>query len=820
MSFSRAEWQRLDEAIQAALVVAEDERDPVLERLLTDRPDLLAMARAAIVHDAELPGVGELAPDLLGVLASTDLEIPDHGMSGKRLGPWQIVRPLGRGGMGAVYLGERADGMFERRVAIKLLPWALQSAELINRFERERNILAGLCHPGIAQLIDGGTTEDGSPYLVLEYIDGESITEHCDRLALSLRRRIRALLAVMQAVQFAHRNLVVHRDLKPANIMVDRDGRIKLLDFGIAKLLEDVSNPGLTEPLGARMTPDYAAPEQILGERVTAASDVYALGCLAFRLLAGSVPLSLKGCSLSQMVDTVQHRERPALSQVAASGRLPAGVRPGDFSRDLDAILGKALQADPDQRYGSAGEFQADLQRLLDGLPVHAHAAGRWYRTGKFIARHRKGVAATSLSFLVLASTAGIALFQADQARQQRDEAQAITTVLKDLMQLADPDVGMGHRIDARSILNTAIDKLIHEVGARPETRVALLEELTETLIAFELPDDALRAHHVIHDLQRARYGPDHPATLAALRGHAMALREQRRHFEQTEQMFLDLLDRRRRLLGDDHPDTAESYWDLGFLYLRYADSSHPGRQRVVDLIRQAHEIFVASLGPDHLLSARTLFDLGLATTDIELKIERMRRGLEIRARQVSQDDLQLLQHQGDLALVLSAAGQVSEGIDLGERAVAGYQATRGELHPVSIMLLNNLAGMYRDHGRYTEALETYRRVDELVRVVVPENHTRRAYSQYGIGRTLNALGQAAEAEPFLREAIRILEVNRRHNLIGITRIELGDCLLAQQRRADAAEQFQSAVDIYIHQLGRSQTDPQVDAIRKRLAAL
>ena len=814
------DWQRLDQAIQAACSAAAQDRDAILCEHLEDRPDLLGMARKALAEDAGLPELAQLAPDLIDCMSSADLPQQDTRLTGKQLGPWRIVRLLGRGGMGAVYLGERADGMFTRQVAIKLLPWALQSDELIGRFERERSILAGLNHPGIAQLLDGGTTEDGSPYLVLEYVDGESITDYCDRNALGVRRRLRLLMAVMQTVQFAHRNLVVHRDLKPANIMVDREGRVKLLDFGIAKLLEDVGESNLTEPLGARLTPEYAAPEQLLGQRVTAATDVYALGCLAYRLLCGRVPLVLRGCSLPQMVDTVQHHQRPPLSKVATSAGLPPGVRRADFSRDLDDIARKAVEADPDQRYGTASELHADLQRLLEGLPIKARAASRWYRACKFIGRHRKGFAATVVSFALLAATTTLALFQAEQAREQRDESRAVTGVLKDLMQLADPDAGMGHRIDARSILNTAMDKVIHEVGARPETRVELLGKLADALSAFELHDDALRARHVIHALQLERLGPDRPETLSALRDHAIALREQRQHFEQTEQMFLDLLERRRRLLGEHHPDTAESYWDLGFLYLRYADVSNPTRETASALIGQAHDIFVSSLGPEHLLSAWSLFDLGLATRDIELRIQRMRQGVEIRARQVGPDDLRLLQHQGDLAMVLSDAGHVEEGLEMGRLAAEGYQAARGELHPISIILLNNLAGMYRDHERYAEALATYRRVDELVRAVAPENHTRRAFSQYGIGRTLNALNRPAEAEPFLHEAIRILEVNQQYNLIGITRIELGDCLLAQQRRAAATSEYQQAVSIYTGRLGRSEEDPQVSAIRRRLAAL
>lgn len=820
MSPARADWRRLDQVLQAALEVPASERREIIVRQLSDRPDLQAVALRAIDDDGDLPNVAEMAPELIESIGRADARLHDARLAGRRLGPWEIIRPLGRGGMGAVYLGRRADGLFERQVAIKLLPTALQSEQMVSRFEREREILAGLSHPGIAQLLDGGTMDDGSPYLVLEYIDGELITDYCDRNALDLNRRLRLLVDVLEVVQYAHRNLVVHRDLKPANIMVDREGRVKLLDFGIARLLEEVGEAGLTGPLGARMTPDYAAPEQLLGSRISAASDVYALGCLTYRLLCGRVPIRLGGCSLAEMVEAVQTGRRLSMSQLLAAHAPPPGIRAGGIGRDLDAVGLRAIEADPERRYDTTAGFAADLRCLLGGLPVSARPAGPWYRAGRFIARHRAGFAVTAGVFLVLVATTTVALHQAGQAREQRDEARAVTGILNDLMQLANPDVGLGHGIDAQSVLNAALDQVLAETSKQPDTRIELLGTLAEALTAFQLFDDAVRAREAIHALQQKRFGDDHAATLSALALYARALRDQRQDFERVEALFGQLLERRRRLLGERHPDVAESYWDLGFTYLRYSDISHPGRQRVAELIGTAHEIYREVLGEHHLLAAHSLFDLGLASADQELRLERMQRAVDIRASQVDADDLLLLQHQGDLAMVLSDAGHVEEGLAMGRRAVAGYQRARGELHPVSIMLLNNLAGMYRDHERYTEALDTYRRVDELVRAVVPENHARRAYSQYGIGRTLNALGRPSEAEPFLREAIRVLEFNRRHNLIGITRVELGDSLREQGLREGAAEQYRLAASVYVDRLGRANDDAQVAAVRRRLAML
>lgn len=819
MTSEERDWQRLDAALLQSLALPEPEREAALRAALSDRPDLLGAALSALRSDTREPSMKDFAPGLLDAISS-DLDRREDGhWQDRSVGPWRILERIGQGGMGAVYRGERADGAFKREVAIKLLPLSLQDPDMIRRFEQERRIAARLDHPNIARLLDGGSAEDGSPWLVMEYVDGLPIDRYADQKRLSLRERVELLGQVCDAVQFAHRNLVVHRDLKPANILVDGEGRVRLLDFGIARLLEDIDPEGDTVALGARLTPNYAAPEQLAGGSITVATDVYALGCLAYRLLAGRVPLALAGRPLAQMLNEMTEAERPALS-VVARDTAPPGLRCSEVDADLDAIAGKAVQADPGSRYGSAHALCADLQHWLDGLPIDARPIGQGQRAAKFIRRHRSGVALAAVVFTTLALIAGVALHQAGLAREQRDEARAVAGMLKDLMQLASPDVGMGHEVDAPSLLKTALDTTIGTLDAGPETRIELLETLAEALLAFELADDALRARQEIHAIEVQRFGPEHPRTLSALRQYAVALREQRGDFDECERLFQWLLDKRRTVLGPEHPDTAESYHDLGFLYLRYADRAHPGREHSIDLIETAHRIYVQQLGAEHPLSGQALFDLGLATVDRDLRIDRMRRGIAIRQRHAQPDDLQLLQHEGDLALVLSESGYAEEGLELGRLALEAFQAARGELHPVSLMLQNNLAGMYRDHGRYEDALTLYRRVDELVRATVPENHLRRAFPQFGVGKSLNALGRPAEALPWLLGAVEILEHNQSHNLVAITRVELGDSLRAQGREGEARAEYRTALGLWTEQLGRPADDPQLTRVQDRLAVV
>ena len=819
MSLDPAAWLRLDHALESALGLPENQRADSLRAALGDQPALLEAALRALDPASPEPALEQLAPAVLVELGEARQREEDARWRGRRIGAWRILDRLGAGGMGTVYRVERADGAFERIAALKLLPLSLQSEELRRRFAQERRIAARLQHPGIAQLLDGGTAEDGSPYLVLEFVDGQPIDAWCAARRAGLRQRVRLLCEVCEAVQFAHRNLVVHRDLKPANILVDAGGRVKLLDFGIARLLEDVGEVQATGPLGARLTPDYAAPEQFRGEAVTAATDVYALGCLMYRLLAGRVPLSLAGRGLAQMLLALQEEARPRLSTQAGQDGPPPGLRRIELDADLDAIAAQAVAADPDQRYAAVAEFAADLRRWLEGLPVAARRASRGYRIARFVHRHRLGLGLTAAVFVALGGSAALALHQAEQARAQRDEAQAMVGLLRELMQLADPNAGLGHQIGAHALLRTALARVEADSAAQPASRIALLDTLAEALLAFELYDEAIRARELAHALQHALRGPEHADTLAARRLLGLALRTRISDQARSEALFRALYDTRRRLHGERHPLSAESAWDLGFFYLRYTDLSHPSRAEAEALLHGAWQTLRETLGEDHPRTGQVLFDLGLATPDRALRIQRMRDGIAIRERTLGPEDPQLLQHQGDLALVLGEAGDGEQAIELARRAAEGYQALRGELHPLSITFWNNLAGLYRDYGRYEEALQAYRRVDERVRAVVPEGHLRRAFPQFGIGYTLNRLLRHSEAESPLRAALAVVEAHDRKSLAATTRRELGDSLRAQGRDAEARQQFESALRLLTVELGRDDADDDVRALRQLLGA-
>src|SRR5262245_39139783 len=369
-------WQRikgiLDDALEApageraALIAARCEGDEELRR---EVESLAAAAEGWTFIDR--PASGDPAPVY-------EEDRPPH--AGDRLGAYELLSELGSGGMGMVYLARRADDEFQKRVAIKLIRPGMASDFALQRFRSERQIAASLEHPNIARLLDGGATPDGKPYFVLEHVDGEPLTEYCDRRSLPIPERLRLFLEVCMPVMYAHQNLVVHRDIKPRNILVTPEGEPKLLDFGIAKLLDPEANEGAGETgtLFRMMTPDYASPEQIRGERITTASDVYALGVVLYELLAGKKPYAVTGNTPGELLRVVCERD-PEKPSVTANRR--------ELRGDLDAIVGKAMRKEPERRYASVAAFADDIRNHMAGRPVLARRGTFVYRAGKFARR-------------------------------------------------------------------------------------------------------------------------------------------------------------------------------------------------------------------------------------------------------------------------------------------------------------------------------------------------------------------------------------------------------------------------------------------------
>ena len=377
-----------------------------VKKIVGDAMDLAREQRAAFVSGACAEDA-DLRREVETLLRADDPESPvlDLDRAPTRIGVYRIVGEIGRGGMGTVYLGERDDGHFEQRVAIKVIKRGMDSEAVLRRFYAERRILARMQHPGITRIFDGGMYED-RPYFVMEYLEGEPILEYCRKRKLDVAARVRLFLEVCGAVEHAHRNLVLHRDIKGSNILVEKSGSPKLLDFGIAKVLEEDAKED-TAVAQRPLTPQSASPEQVMGEPLTMAADVYSLGLLLFDLLTGARPYEVKTSSLEEMTRVICRTPAPKPSTVAR-----AGGEAQELRGDLDNVVLKALEKEPARRYQSAAELSADLRAYLEGRPVAARAGSGWYRARKFAGRHKKPLAVAALALIAIGVAAGDAIVQ------------------------------------------------------------------------------------------------------------------------------------------------------------------------------------------------------------------------------------------------------------------------------------------------------------------------------------------------------------------------------------------------------------------------
>jgi tetratricopeptide (TPR) repeat protein len=412
-------WEKVQELFFAAVDLPAGEQRRFLEGACADNPDLRRELDSLLVADRTQPH-----DIVLAVEAAAKHLLGADPLIGARFGPWRVSREIGRGGMGIVYLATRDDAQFHKQAALKLIRTGMDTAELLARFRHERQILASLDHPYIARLIDGGTTPEGRPFLVMDYVEGQRIDLWCRDRGLAVEDRCRLFLKVCEAVSYAHRSLVVHRDLKPGNILIAPDGSPKLLDFGVAKLLLADQDPGLTVA-GPALTPDYASPEQVLGQPITTAADIYSLGAIFYELLSGTKPHRLESSTPADVERAVCHTEVPRPS-AAVSAQLPNARRLGRrLAGDLDNIAMMALRKEPERRYASVDQFADDIRRHLDGHPVRARQNSVAYRARKFVRRRRFELAGAAIVAVSLIAGMAMALSQWRQAESARRVAES-----------------------------------------------------------------------------------------------------------------------------------------------------------------------------------------------------------------------------------------------------------------------------------------------------------------------------------------------------------------------------------------------------------
>jgi len=678
-------------------------------------------------------------------------------LAGREVGPYRLVEEIGVGGMSVVYRAERTDDAFEQAVAVKLLQYQLHSGDAERRFRAERQVLASLDHPNIAELYDGGLTEGGRPYLAMELVEGTPLTEYADKHDLGLEERLDLLEQVIKAVRVAHVQLVVHRDLKPSNVLVTKTEsgpQVKLLDFGIAKLLDDslpVTRPQ-TETGHHLMTPDYAAPEQVADDDVTARTDVYQLGVLAYELLTGTRPFDLAGKSLTEI-------ERIVLEETPDKPSERAGPEGAALRGDIDTILQKALRKEPGRRYRSVEALAADLERYRTGEPVEARPATLRYRTKKFVERHRWGVGVTA-AFLVVAAVAAILLVQqrnqaqrnAERAQQEAEKAQQVSGFLVDLMRSSDP-FGSTRRSDStlqvRTVLDRGrqrIDKLSDQPGVQAKLR-NVIGTSYERLGLFEDARDLL--DRAVAQRRRVHEGPD--SSLAASLQRLGETTQEMGDYETADSLFRRALSMRRAVFGPNHPSVAITLSSLGSM-LWYNKGNYAAAD---SLLHKAVRIREAAFD-----SAR-------------------------RSLGSSYNNLANLYHR---------RGQHEEAARYYRRAIDTYRSleTRSAGLPV---IQSNFAALLRSTGQFDSSEVVQRDALALQRELAGEKNVDAALWTASLARILMEQGQLAEADSLFQEGLDRLRryFDPPHPYLAKTIHHIGTLRLRQGRLPDAEQRFRSA---------------------------
>jgi serine/threonine-protein kinase len=747
----------LEPLLDQALDLAPAERAAWLADVRARTPDLAREVEALLAAEEELDARGFLSDP-----ATADLPRPVPSLAGRRLGAYTLERPLGQGGMGTVWFARRSDGRYEGTAAIKLLNLALLDPVGSERFRREGTALASLAHPNIARLGDAGVTDDGQPFLVLEYVEGRPIDRYCDDERLSPERRIALFLQVLGAVAHAHTNLIVHRDLKPSNILVTSDGVVKLLDFGIAKLLVDGAAAGadtLTDVGGGALTPEYAAPEQISGGRVTTATDVYALGVLLYVLLAGRHPTGEGSRSAAEHFKAIMDTEPPRLS-TAATG---AAVRATSldqlrrlYAGDVDNIVAKALKKRPEERYASVGAFADDLRRYLKHEPVRARPDSLRYRAGKFVRRNRIGVAVGTVGALALVVAAARERQLRGRAEGEARKAVAVEQFLLGVFGAADPfappDAHAGD-VTARALLDRGARRIDTSLSAQPEVRADLRDALGRVYDNLGLYDSAAAQLRRSLAERRALHGTRHPDVAQAMDRLGVVVTRQDR-FDEADTLLRGALEQRRRLYGNRNDTTAESIEHLADLLRARSDLA-----AAEPLYREALEIRRALHGDDDASVATTQIDLAellVAKGTYDAAAALFRGALAIRVRRLGEDHPLTGQAMQSLAGAEEHLGHYDVAERVYRRALATQRKTLGDVHPNTSGILNSIGQMLFKMGRSDEGESLLRESLALNRKIFGENHEAVSTNLGNLALIVRERGDLAEAERLLRQALLI----------------------------------------------------------------
>jgi eukaryotic-like serine/threonine-protein kinase len=849
-------WKRIKDLFEAALERTSTERKRYLDEACRGDPNL--RATVATLLEAHHSDSGFLEPPHEGCAADLVDDATDNVRPNGRVGPYRLIEEVACGGMGRVYRAERDDDQYRKQVAVKLIKRGMDSDEILRRFRCERQALANLDHPYIARLLDGGTTAAGTPYLVMEYVTGLPIDRYCDDRALTLTDRLTLFQHVCAAVQCAHRNLIVHRDLKPTNILVTDEGEPKLLDFGIAKLLDPAAEPpGRTTVSALRiMTPEYASPEQIRGESITTASDVYSLGVILYELFTGRSPYATAGTDRHAVERSVcmeepqkpsdavtrshDHRAVGGSSRLTTAASLNWGQRgqPGKLRRqlrgDLDTVVLHALQKDPGRRYASVEQLAEDIRRYSAGLPVLARPDTWTYRTGKFVRRNKAIVLAAAMTTVALvggAVTATVGLLDArearsravaeaeraetetEKARTQTAKTERINAFLQNMLSAADPG-NQGYEVTVREVLDAAAQRVDNELVDQPEVRAELHLTLGRTYQGLGLFREAEAHLRSAADLNGELYGTaslEYSSTLTSLAGVLGRLKQ----WDACESMYRTALSAIRNATPEASLDVAKTLSDMAPL-LQF-------RQKLPEAEAAFREAFAIYARRDEQAPPELLERFGdfLAAKGERGEAERLfQEAIAVGTAADGEESEDVAHARCQYASLKIVEGDWTSAEALYRDGLKVLRRRYAPDHPDIAVILMNLSDILYIRGEYDEAKSMLVELIDIRRRILGPNHADVAKNLHRFGLLLRCRGEFQESERAFREALDIYGkwLGTDHRVYGAVESSLAHVLEDEGNAADAELLYRAALTVLNEQ--RIAKDRMVVETLRALAAL
>jgi len=722
-------------------------------------------------------------------------------LEGTQVGPYRLISQVGEGGMGIVFLAERIDGAFEQQVALKLIKRGMDTAQIVRRFKVERQILGRLQHEHIARIYDGGVTEDGRPYFVMEYVDGLPIDTYCDTHRLSIDERLGLFVTVCKSVLFAHANLVVHRDLKPENILVTNDGVVKLLDFGIAKVLGEGENyTALTGPGKRILTPAYASPEQLRGDTINTSSDIYSLGVILFELLVGQKPDTQATTDSTEPERPSMHFERSMRGDDTTTAETISQARrtqPNKLRRllhgDLDVICLKALRSEPVRRYGSVGALSEDIQRYRVGLPVLARPETALYLMRKFVQRYRAGVVATLAGVFIFAGMIGFYTYQLSQERDraqfEAEKAQQVASFLQGIFEVSNPSQSKGETITARELLDRGAEKLATDLAEQPEIQADMFDIVGTVYRELGL---YTRADSILQQALKNKievYGEEGFELAATLNALGITRRVMG-DYPGADSVYRAALALQRQYIKGEHEDIAETLANLSVVLRRMGHL-----EDAEAMARESLEQRLKLLGPDHIEVAATMNNLAVILYHQERLEETDSLYVEVtRILRTSVGDT----HPGvastlnNRAALQSQLGNTEESLELYRASLEAKKKLYGTEHPSLVLTLNNIGNALFKLDRLDESDATLDEAMALGEQVFSRPHPERANTIQHKANVVEARGDLEKAEALHWQALDVFKAvyGEKHDKIARSLYKIA-VLQADQGRYKDAEKIQ-----------------------------